>query len=171
MPMQEKNRLANFRLQKIFSLILVLFLVILSILSFDYIRAKVRDQKRKIDLRQISLALDMYYDIYQKYPEVIDKDFGEWDTTYEPDRQEKSFLDILVKNNFINYLPYDPINNEFYHYRYAYYPAGKYGCEKPFYILQLSNFEQLGGSNGFGGCPEMNFVNFAENGYTIQRFE
>ena len=125
MPMQEKNRLANFRLQKIFSLILVLFLVILSILSFDYIRAKVRDQKRKIDLRQISLALDMYYDTHQKYPEVIDKDFGEWDTTYEPDRQEKSFLDILVKNNFINYLPYDPINNEFYHYRYAYYPAGK----------------------------------------------
>lgn len=171
MPMQEKNRLANLRLQKIFSLILVLFLVILSVLSFDYIRAKVRDQKRKADLRQISLALDMYYDEYQKYPEVIDRDFGEWDTTFEPGGQEKSFLGILVEKNFINYVPNDPIDNEFYYYRYTHYPSGKYGCEKPFYILQLSNFEQIEKSNGFGGCPEMNFVDFAENGYTIQKFE
>ncbi|MFH1457213.1 MAG: hypothetical protein ABIF17_03840 [Patescibacteria group bacterium] len=169
--MQKKNRLTNLRLQKVFSLVILLFLVILSILFFDYIIAKVRDQKRKADLRQIVAALDMYYDQYQEFPIVEDGDFNGWDATYEPSSDEEIFLDVLVEKNFIDHVPRDPINNSSYYYRYIRYPSGSYGCEKPFYVLQLSNFEQPEKSNGFGNCPEINFVDFAFNGYTIQKFE
>jgi len=158
MSFAENNRLATFRLQRVLSISLVLFAVILVLMSFDYLRAEVRDQKRKADIRQIVAALDLYYDEYEHFPEVVDNDWGDWDTSFKSQKQGKYFLDVLVSEGLIDRVPKDPINNEFFHYRYLKFPAGQYGCKKSFYVLQLSNFENSGKDKGVGECPEMNFV-------------
>ena len=51
------------------------------------------------------------------------------------------------------------------------FEKGEYGCERPFAIFQVVNFETLVADNGEGACPERNFVLEAPNGYTIQWFE
>ena len=171
MSLQEKNRLATFRLQKVFSLTLILFVIVLSIVSFDYVRAKVRDKKRKADLRQINAALNIYYDKYHNFPEAEDKDWAGWDATYEPAGNVSSFLDVLYEKKIIDFVPTDPVNNEFYHYRYKKYPAGVYGCKRSFYVLQIVNFEGNESNHGRASCPEQDFVEWAQNGYSIQVFE
>ncbi|MFH1610660.1 MAG: hypothetical protein ABIA91_02105 [Patescibacteria group bacterium] len=171
MGLAENNRLATFRLQKVLTISLVLFVMILVLVSFDYVKAKVRDQKRKADIHQIMSALNLYHDMHGYFPKVKDRDWSDWDLSKEPLGEEEYFLDVLNKEGFIDYVPKDPINDDYYHYRYVRYPAGKYECKKSFYILQISNFENYGEAQGTGSCPEMNFVDFAENGYTIQGFE
>ncbi len=145
--------------------------MVLVLVSFEYIKAKVRDQKRKADIHQIVSALDMYYDKYGYFPKVEDRDWSDWDLSKEPLGEEEYFLSVLKKEGFIDNVPKDPINNDFYHYRYVRYSKGKYECKKNFYILQISNFENHGEGQGRGSCPEMNFVAFADNGYTVQTFE
>lgn len=171
MGLAENNRLTTFRLQKVLSISLILFLVVLVIVSLDYVRAKVRDQKRKADIHQIVSALNFYHDRYDRFPSVSGKDWSEWDLSAESVGEEGSFLDVLKKEKLIDHVPQDSLNNDYYHYRYARYPAGTYGCKKDFYVLQISNFENHGENHGMGSCPEMNFVDFAENGYTVQGFE
>ncbi len=171
MSLQEQNRLAGFRLQKVFVAVVIVFLMVLSTASFDVIQAKVRDQKRKADLQQISLALQLYFDNYQKFPPVEDNDWSGWDLSFEFDGSKQTFLSKLSQTGYIDRVPVDPLNNSSYLYRYNYYPAGSFGCSKAFFILQALNFEGSEKKHGSGFCPEYNFVDMAFNGYTIQIFE
>lgn len=171
MSLQEQNRLASFRLQKVFVVTIVIFLMVLSATSFDIIQAKIRDQKRKADLRQISLALQLYLDNNQKFPPVEDSDWSGWDLSFELDGSQQLFLSRLSQVGYIDRVPNDPLNNINYLYRYKYYPSGSFGCSKAFFILQALNFEGNEKKHGSGSCPEFNFVDLASNGYTIQVFE
>ncbi|HOY56114.1 MAG TPA: hypothetical protein PLH37_01700 [bacterium] len=171
MSLQEQNRLANARLQKFFVLAVVVFVVVLFITSLDVIQAKIRDQKRKADLRQISLALQLYFDNYQKFPQVEDDDWSGWDLSFELGGSQQLFLSRLSQVGYIDHVPVDPLNNINYLYRYSYYPAGSFGCSKAFFLLQALNFESSEKKHGSGSCPEFNFVDLASNGYTIQVFE
>lgn len=66
----------------------------------------------------ISRALDLYYDRYGSYPDVVDKDYGDWDTTFEPGGGKVEFIPQLLKEGILNSVPRDPINNKVYFYRY-----------------------------------------------------
>lgn len=105
MGLAENNRLTTFRLQKVLSISLILFLVVLVIVSLDYVRAKVRDQKRKADIHQIVSALNFYHDRYDRFPSVSGKDWSEWDLSAESVGEEGSFLDVLKKEKLIDHVP------------------------------------------------------------------
>ncbi len=166
-----EQKLASLRLQRIFSLTLILFLIVLSLISLDFIRNKVKDTKRKADIKQIQTALAVYQSRFGVLPEVEDDDYRGWDATFEPLGQPQEFLNILEREEIIDYVPRDPVNSDIYYYRYRKFPANSFGCREPFYILQIMNFEGNVNDHGFGSCPERNFVDEAPNGYTVQVFE
>ncbi|MFH1427123.1 MAG: hypothetical protein ABIG60_01165 [Patescibacteria group bacterium] len=166
----ENSNLNFLRLRKITFLILIGCLIAIFISGFDTIVSKTRDVKRKADLKNLTKALNLYYDKYGFYP-ISDNDWRDWDLTYEFKGAELNFLKILVEENFINKMVVDPLNTPNYYYRYQKYPAGSFGCEKAFYILQLSSFELPTADIGAGACPGMNWVEIAPNGYTFQAFD
>jgi prepilin-type N-terminal cleavage/methylation domain-containing protein len=101
--------------------------------SLTSARAKARDAKRKLDLRQLEKALEFHYDKYGSYtqPETLCSDTsygglgacgsssstGDWDVN--------SNLRSLVVDSFMNTLPKDPINNTTYKYTYEPWNPGE----------------------------------------------
>lgn len=163
-----EQKLTSLKLQRVFNLTIILFLIVLSVISLDFIRNRVKDTKRRADIKQLQTALAVYQDRFGHFPDVTDKDFRGWDATYEPLGQPQEFLSILEEKKIIDHVPRDPINSEVFFYRYRKFPANTYGCQKPFYVLQIMNLEGNHKDHGYGSCPERNFVNEAPNGYTIQ---
>lgn len=159
------------KLQKSFAIVIVASVAIIFFSSFDDIQAKARDGKRKSDSQDISRALDLYFYRYEKYPEVVDEDFADWDTTFEPKGEPLIFIPQLVEENILNSVPRDPINNSTYFYRYRKFFAGEYGCSRNYIIFQVYNFETLQKDPGSGRCPDYDFAEEVPNGYTIQKFE
>jgi prepilin-type N-terminal cleavage/methylation domain-containing protein len=70
--------------------------------SLNSARKKGRDARRVADLRQMQLALELYYDKYGGYPQVTDLDSS-----------------TLVSDGFISAIPHDPSDNTDYSYAYA----------------------------------------------------
>ncbi len=68
--------------------------------SLSGARAKGRDARRISDVKQIQLALELYYDANQKYPTTIGT-------------QASS---VLVSNGYISVLPIDPSTSAVYYY-------------------------------------------------------
>lgn len=162
--------LTSIKLRKLFFIVFITCFIAIFISSFDTILAKSRDVKRKADIKVITKALDLYYDKYGFYPESVD-DWRGWDLTYDYKNSGGSFLKVLKEEGFINKEVNDPINNSTHYYRYKKYFAESLGCKKPFYILQIINFELFTDKNGKGICSELNWADMAPNGYTIQVFE
>jgi len=77
--------------------------------SLNTARAKARDTKRKGDIRQIRLALEMYYDKYGKYPLAGSCAYGSNCYVYSTD--SANWLPALISEGFISALPLDPKNN------------------------------------------------------------
>jgi len=159
------------KLQKSFAIVIVACVAILFFASFDDIQAKARDTRRMSAVSDINRALELYFDRYGHYPEVIDTDYGEWDTTFEPGGTKVEFIPQLVEEKILNSVPRDPINNKIYFYRYQKFPKGSFGCAKAFVIFQVFNFETKQKSHGTGACPERSFTEEAPNGFTVQKFE
>jgi prepilin-type N-terminal cleavage/methylation domain-containing protein len=65
--------------------------------SLDSARKKGRDARRVADIKQLQLALELYYDQYNQFPTAVSS------TT-------------LVANNFISTIPLDPSSNLAYAY-------------------------------------------------------
>ena len=102
---------------------------------YNLARIEARNTRRKADLKQISLALDLNFDEHNAYtqPESICTDTsygalgscggaggsGDWDAN--------SDLRDLVSDGFMNKLPIDPINDATYKYVYEPYNAGEIG--------------------------------------------
>ncbi len=166
-----EQKLTSSRLQRVFTLTLVLFLMVLTLSSLDFIRERVKDTKRLADIKQLQTALALYQSQFNALPEVEDNDFNGWDTTIEPLGQPQEFLNILSEKKIIDRIPRDPVNSQTYFYRYQKFPANSFGCDRPFYILQIINFEGNVHEHGFGACPQRNFADEAPNGYTVQVFE
>ena len=100
------------RLSRGFTLIeLLVVIAIIGILasvvlaSLNSARVKGRDARRISDVKQVQLALDLYYDTNQSYPAGS----GSASTT----------LTALVSSNYISTIPADPTNAGTYVYSYA----------------------------------------------------
>jgi len=82
--------------------------------SLNSARTKARDTKRKAELKQIAVALEMYYDAYGRYPpHRASSSCGgyrsDWATSYC-----SSTNWLTTDNNFLNFLvtvPRDPLNS------------------------------------------------------------
>ncbi len=96
------------------------------LVSLSSARRKARDSRRVGDLRQMQLALELYFDAQQTYPPyaagpAIDT------TVYTPAQAELAFyavaaLGILVPT-YVGGLPRDPTNNATGGYQYGYTPG------------------------------------------------
>src|SRR3989344_6530795 len=73
--------------------------------SLNSARVKARDARRISDIKQLQLALELYYDANQTYPAGS----GAASTT----------LAALVTNKYISTIPQDPTNSGSYVYTYA----------------------------------------------------
>jgi prepilin-type N-terminal cleavage/methylation domain-containing protein len=100
------------RISRGFTLIeLLVVIAIIGILSsvvlasLNSARVKGRDARRVSDVKQLQLALELYYDNEQSYPAGT----GAASTT----------LADLVTDNFISSIPQDPTNSGSYVYTYA----------------------------------------------------
>lgn len=168
--MPEFNNFTFARLQKLVAVVFVGFMITLFLSGFDIIKAKARDIKRRADIKILTQALNLYYDKYGKYPDSTD-DWDGWDLSIGYGGGNIEFIKIFKEEGFIDKEIKDPVNNDIYYYRYKKFNAGDYGCQRPFYILQATNFELSNKDNGRGECPELNWVESARNGWTAQGFD
>ena len=76
--------------------------------SLNTARIKARDTKRKADIRQIRLALEMYYDTNGRYPQAGGCAYGS--NCYVFSTVGSSWLPALV-GTYMSALPLDPKNN------------------------------------------------------------
>ncbi len=102
-------RSSNGRQSKGFTLIeLLVVIAIIGILSsvvlasLNSARKKGRDARRVSDIRQLQLALELYYDKNNAYPQVTDLDSS-----------------TLVSDGFLAVIPHDPSDQRDYSYAYA----------------------------------------------------
>ncbi len=80
--------------------------------SLNSARGKARDVKRMQDLRQISTALQLYYDTYGAYP-PSHSDYGSGDSS-------STFMSELVSAGFLSSAPKDPQSPSSLYYYYNY---------------------------------------------------
>jgi len=168
--MLERVNLSNFDLQKMIVIVFIICLTVFSFFAFNNSREKSRDVKRKADLQILMLALDIYHDKHGAYPESADDAQG-WDVSYAVRVKADDFLAVLRQENLIDREIRDPLNNDKYFYRYRKFPAGVFGCSKPFYILQIINFETPMGQIGMGKCSKLDWTKQAPYGYTLQGYD
>jgi prepilin-type N-terminal cleavage/methylation domain-containing protein len=103
------NRSRGFTLIELLVVIAIIGILSSVVLaSLNTARKKGRDARRISDIKQLQLALELYYDTQQSYP-VTASGGGGASTT----------LTTLVTNNFISSIPSDPTNAGAYIYEYA----------------------------------------------------
>jgi prepilin-type N-terminal cleavage/methylation domain-containing protein len=103
--------------------------------------ALARDARRLSDIDAIRDAIDRYYHDWGVYPPATASAFaGGWDISNDGD-----FIPELAARGYLTEMPRDPVNDDTYHYRYAVYAKGQYGCtgETPYYVLGIRNFETV----------------------------
>lgn len=107
---------------------LVELLVVISIISLlssvvltsvNSARAKARDARRRADVNQVKLALELYYDANNKYPSQGGANVGDyWSTVLTP---------YLVPT-YLPQMPQDPRGEGYHIYQYVHSPdANGYG--------------------------------------------
>ena len=81
------------------------------LVSLNTARAKARDAKRITDFRNVSLAMELYYDSFGTYP---------GNNTLYPDHQAQfeAMTQQLVTAGFLGSIPKDP-NNKYMFYKYS----------------------------------------------------
>lgn len=105
---------------------IVAIITIFAIISFDSVRQSSRDNQRKSDLKNISVALGTFYNRFGRYPDqsiACETSLGmgatcpssgtTWSSTSDLFKQLVTYEKILSK------IPVDPINNSEYLYIYA----------------------------------------------------
>lgn len=97
------------------------------LVSLSSARIRARDTRRAADLRQVALALEMYFDDNDRYPGTADSE--SWNTQ----------LTLLVPK-YLAALPLDPINDATHKYKY-YMDDDKLG-----YILASASLEDASSS-------------------------
>lgn len=106
-------------------------------------RAKTRDSRRLADMHQIVIALTMYYDDNNAYPNSDYQGCGGWDTPGDGD-----FIDILKSQGYVKADLRDPNSNyDCGNYRYYRYSAGSYGCDSSrgaYFVLGVVDMETSG---------------------------
>ena len=143
---------------------LIELLVVISIISLissivlaslNSAKMKSRDARRMSDMKQMEIALELYYDANNRYPDSDFAGCGTWDSS-----GDGTFITPLVQNNFLPAHVLDPTTNDSCgNYAYYRYDAGNAGCPASrgsFYVLGVRDMETSGnpypGSLGWS-CP------------------
>ena len=168
--LERERELNNFKKNKGFTLIELLvvisiigFIATASVLAFNSARMKTRDARRLADMKQIQLALDLYYDTYGQFPANSDNEdglCGGWDLgLYD---SNDTFISPLSPT-FMPKVPGDPLftgcASMSKGYAYYRYDSGAGGCDVargPFYVLGISNTESHNGSSFQPGSDPRN---------------
>ncbi|MFA6077583.1 MAG: type II secretion system protein [Candidatus Paceibacterota bacterium] len=136
--------------------------------SLNTARGKARDAKRLSEMRQMQIALDLYYDNFGSYPDSDNAGCGGWDSS-----GNGTFITALVSNNFLSAHLIDPTTNDSCgNYAYYRYPAGYTGCTQSFYVLGVRNMESSGNPHPTSvgwSCPGRNWQ--AEFEWVVGKFE
>ncbi len=156
MPKKTKKGFTLIELLVVVSIISLLSSIILS--SLNSARAKGRDARRKSDLHQLQLALDLYLDSYSSLPEIIglDTSIG---CAYAPPSCSAAFppspigsdwvagsdLRALVTAGLISKIPVDPVNNSTYFYYYEVSGGNSYCLRAVLETNPVSYFYARGG--------------------------
>lgn len=72
-------------------------------------RARARDVRRKVDLKQIRLALESYYNMNRKYPQAGSCSYGS--NCYVYSAGGPDWIPALTAGGFMSSVPVDPIND------------------------------------------------------------
>ena len=146
----------------VIAIISLLSSIVLS--SLQTAKIKSRDTRRLSDMRQIQIALQIYFTTLGAYPGNTDPDgpCGGWDVS-----KNGIFISPLVSNNFltsnISDLKDAPANPGCGNYAYFRYNAGSYTCNSnrgAFYVLGVRNMETSGNpypSSPGWSCPTRNW--------------
>jgi len=145
------------------------------LVSMQGVRAKARDVRRLSDMKQILLALQLYYDKYGRYPDIsADACCDGWD---QGPCAGNPFIGALATEGLIQ-TPTDPSGGSgtgCYGYNYYRYAAGNYGCDASrgaYFVLGVRDMETSGRpyptSPGWS-CPSRNWQN--EFDWVIGGFE
>lgn len=144
------------------------------LVSLNTARQKARDARRLSDIRQILLALEMYYDQFGQYPEEAHSGcYDGWEATCD---SAGDFIDVLRTQNLMSNVPLDPINKStgygvgyFYtYYRYDASYAQNIDCpfNSAFSVLTINQFETNNPNIGTSAkCPGRNW--YPEFDYSI----
>jgi prepilin-type N-terminal cleavage/methylation domain-containing protein len=142
----------------VISIISLLSSVILA--SLTTTRAKARDAKRLLEMRQLQLALDQYYHDNGRYPDSDDVNGADGCGGWDIGNQTKTLLSNNVLSQYIAATPRDLISTGCNGIKYYRYVAGYEGCTNAFYILGITDMESKSGtypgSHGFA-CPTRNW--------------
>lgn len=137
--------------------------------SLNTSRKKSRDARRLMDMKQIIMALELYYDKYNVYPGNTDDDCSGWDAGRNGGPTSNDlFINPLQLGNFIPKTPGDPIATAncggYAYHRYDCTNGGSgypcYSCTKRFYVLGIKDMETSGNphpSSPGWSCPSRNW--------------
>lgn len=167
-----KNTQTGFTFIELLIAVSVLTLLTASILATIAITQKnSRDAERIGAIRQIQVALEIYFIRNGVYPDGDTDGTGGWDTPGDGD-----FISELTQ--------YDPLLAQFGdpvldtaggNFRYHRFPAGSFGCpieQGAFYVLGIGDMETSRGDHPLSPawvCPERNFQNEME--FVVGKFE
>lgn len=76
--------------------------------SLNSAREKSRDARRMADMRQIQIALELFYDSYRRYPSTADGT-----CLHHNSFNTNGCLQVLVSNGFLGSLPKDPLDGTY----------------------------------------------------------
>jgi hypothetical protein len=131
----------------------------MTVYAINIARMKARDTKRFADMRQLSTAIELYYNDYSTLPST--SSYGEgtslsgctggWDCSHidQDGLGDGEFMEFLTTSDILKDVPKDPLNDNSHHYKYYYYGGygETYGCQRPFYVLVARGFEISSASN------------------------
>ncbi|MDP2676640.1 MAG: type II secretion system protein [bacterium] len=133
--------------------------------SLNSARLKSRDARRLSDMKQIRLALELYFSDNTAYPGNTDNDCGGWDAGFNGGQESGDpFIAQLETAGAISDTPGDPIATAncggYAYYRYV---PGAYGCDAgrgSYFVLGVRDMETSAGvypeSPGWS-CPSRNW--------------
>lgn len=135
------------------------------LVSLNSARQKARDARRLIDMKQIQLALALYYDSNDSYPGNTDNDCDGWDAGFNGGPASGDpFIQQLESSDFITKTPGDPIaTGNCGGYAYYRYNAGSYGCDTSrgaYFVLGVRDMEGSGNPHPLSpgwSCPSRNW--------------
>jgi len=158
--MEQKSSFRGFTLIELLVVIAIIGLISSIIMvSVSGARSKARDAKRLMEMRQIQLGLEMYYNLHNAYPGNTDNDCSGWDAGYNGGPTSGDpFIQSFQTDGIFSKTPGDPITSASCGgYAYYRYTAGSYGCDinrGAYYVLGVRDMETSG--NPYPGSPGWN---------------